>query len=142
MSVLTTVEWNATNSALEIVHRIHAHDAEVGLQMTQGGGVFDITQVQNQARLMLYLEKAFTLADGAGKRIALAPVGAELQAEAILAYQEAKLPAPPAELRVGNSILCDVFEGQANLVNIRLAKKTRTLLFTEGDGVKRADGLL
>ena len=93
-TVLTTVMWNAASSMLEVTHRIHAHDAELTLAATTGAQAVDITQVQNQAQLMLYIEKQFTLTDGA-KTIELQPLGAEMEGEAILIYQECKLAAPP-----------------------------------------------
>ena len=66
-SVLTTVNWNAATSTLEVMHRIHAHDAEVGLMQSTGSTEnVDITQVRNQAQLMLYVEKHFSLTGPAG----------------------------------------------------------------------------
>jgi hypothetical protein len=129
---------------IEVSHRMHAHDAEVGLALSTGEAnapSVDITQVANQAKLMLYIEKHFSLAGAAGP-IKLEPLGAELESEAILVYQEARLPAPPAELVIDNRILRDVFDQQTNLVNVRMAKRTRTLLFVAKDGAKSAKDLL
>jgi hypothetical protein len=140
-TVLTTVMWNANSSMLEVTHRLHAHDAELALAATIGVAAVDITQVKSQAQLMLYIEKRFSLKDGA-KKIALQPLGAEFEGEAILLYQECKLAAPPKQLSIEDGILRDVFEGQTNLVNVRLAHKTRTLIFSGNDGVKHAEGLL
>lgn len=140
-TVLTTVMWNAASSMLEVTHRLHAHDAELTLAATTGVQAVDITQVKNQAQLMLYIEKQFTLTDGA-KPIALQPLGAEFEGEAILLYQECRLAAAPKNLAITNGILRDVFEGQTNLVNVRLAQRTRTLIFSGNDGAKRAEGLL
>ena len=143
-SVVTLVNWNPNTSMIEVSHRMHAHDAEVGLAMSTGNSAapaVDITIVANQAKLMLYIEKHFSLAGKAGP-IRLEPLGAELEAEAIIVYQEAKLPAPPAELVVENRILRDVFVGQTNLVNVRMARRTRTLLFAGNDGAKTAKDLL
>ena len=140
-TVLTTVMWNASSSVLEVTHRIHAHDAELTLAATTGVQAVDITQVKNQAQLLLYIEKQFTMTDG-GKTIALQPLGAEMEGEAILVYQECRLATPPKVLSIVNGILRDVFEGQTNLVNVRLAQRTRTLIFSGNDGAKRAEGLL
>jgi hypothetical protein len=140
-TVLTTVMWNASSSVLEVTHRIHAHDAELTLAATTGVQAVDITQVKNQAQLLLYIEKQFTMTDG-GKTIALQPLGAEIEGEAILVYQECRLATPPKVLSIVNGILRDVFEGQTNLVNVRLAQRTRTLIFSGNDGAKRAEGLL
>lgn len=138
-TVLTTVMWNAASSMLEVTHRVHNADAEAWLG-TLGDGT-DITVVRNQAQMVLYIENHFGLMD-AGKKIALAPLGAEFEGEALLIYQECKLATPPKALSIDNRILRDVFEGQTNLVNVRLGDRTRTLIFSGRDGVKKADGLL
>jgi len=141
-SVLTTVSWNPATSKLEVMHRIHAHDAEVGLMQATGSTKnVDITVLRNQAQLILYVETHFALKGPQGA-ITLEPLGAEFQSEAIVLYQEAKLAAPPAELTIDNRILRDIFDGQTNLVNVRLDKRTRTLIFAGQDGAKLAKDLL
>src|SRR5262249_30576479 len=122
-SVLTLVNWNPSTSKIEVIHRMHAHDAEVGIAQATGATAapdVDITQAKNQAKLVLYIEKHFSM-KGPGGVITLEPVGAELEAEAIVVYQEAKLAAPPAELMIDDQILRDVFDQQTNLVNVKLA---------------------
>jgi hypothetical protein len=140
-SVLTTVTWNAVSSMLEVTHRLHSDDAELGLAQATGAASMDLTVVKNQAQLMLYVESHFALMDGTAK-IALAPLGAEFEGQSILLYQEAKRPAPPKDLVIDNRILRDVFDGQTNLVNVRLAQRTRTLIFSGNDGTKKVEGLL
>jgi hypothetical protein len=138
-TVLTTVMWNAAKSILEVTHRVHNADAEAWLG-TLGQGT-DITVVSNQAQMLLYIEEHFGLTD-ANRKIALQPLGAEIEGEALLLYQECRLAAPPKALSIDNRILRDVFEGQTNLVNVRLAERTRTLIFSGQDGAKKAEGLL
>ena len=140
-TVLTTVMWNAASSVLEVTHRLHPHDAELALQQQMGIAQADITVVKNQAELMLYLEERFILTDG-GRRLDLQPVGAEFETDTLLMYQQVSLKTPPARLAIDDRILRDVFEAQANLVNVRLAERTRTFLFSGNDGVKQAEGLL
>jgi hypothetical protein len=143
-TVLTLVNWNVSTSKLEVIHRLHAHDAEVCLAQTTGATAapdVDITQAKNQAKFMLYVEKHFSIRGPSGA-IALEPLGAELEADALVLYQEARLPAPPKELTIDNQIMRDVFEQQANIVNIKLAQRTRTLIFADKDGAKQAKDLL
>ncbi len=140
-TVLSTVMWNAASSVLEVTHRMHPHDAELALQQTMGVTQVDITAVKNQAELMLYLEDRFVLIDG-GRRMTLEAVGAEFEGDTLLLYQQCALKTPPAKLAIDDRILRDVFEAQANLVNVRLGQRTRTFLFSGNDGVKSADGLL
>lgn len=140
-SVLTIIEWNPASFALEISHRIHAGDAQAGLDKAAGAQTIDFTAAKNQMDLLRYVEKHFSLSDGK-KPLALAPRPAELQPpETIILHQQAKLLAPPAVLLITNQILCDVFSGQTNLVNVRLATGMRTLIFAPGDGPKQVNGL-
>ena len=139
-SVLTTINWNATTSRLEVMHRIHAHDAEVGLMQATGSNEnVDITVLRNQAQLMLYVEKHFSLMAPQGA-ITLQPLGAEFKSEAIVLYQEAKLAAPPVELTIENQILRDVFDQQTNLVNLKLDKRTRWVLSFRLGNLRTAAG--
>ena len=140
-TVLSTVMWNAAATVLEVTHRLHPHDAELALQQTSGVLQVDITAVKNQAALMIYIDDRFVLTDG-GRRLTLEPVGAEFEGDTLLLYQQCKLKAPPARLAIDDRILRDIFEAQANLVNVRLAERTRTFLFSGNDGVKQAEGLL
>ena len=140
-TVLSTVMWNAAATVLEVTHRLHPHDAELALQQTSGVLQVDITAVKNQAALMIYIDDRFVLTDG-GRRLTLEPVGAEFEGDTLLLYQQCKLQTPPARLAIDDRILRDIFEAQANLVNVRLAERTRTFLFSGNDGVKQAEGLL
>ncbi len=140
-TVLSTVTWNEAGGSLDVMHRLHGHDAEVCLALKSGAPQADIAELRTQAQLMIYIEETFALTDGA-RILALTPLGAEMQGEAVLMYQECKLTAPPRNLAIDNRILRDVFENQTNLVNVKLAQRTRTLLFSGSDGVKKAEGLL
>ena len=138
-TVLTTVEWNARNSSVEVIHRLHPHDAEIVL--SKGGTSLDLGDPVQQARLMLYAEAHFVLSAG-GEAIALEPVGVELRDVDAVVYREAKAARPFSELVVDDRMFRDVFDEQTNLVNIRMGKGVRTLIFAGRDGPKRARSLI
>ncbi len=141
-SVLSSVRWNASRKTLDVEHRIHADDAEIGLAVYAGEEQpLDLRQVRTQARLLIYLETHFKIATVAGP-ITLEPLGVEPLGREVSAFQEATLPAAPAELSIDNQILRDIFDKQTNLVNVRIADRTRTLIFAGGDKVKRATNLI
>lgn len=140
-SALTTVEWNSANSAIEVIHRVHPHDAELALAAWQGGAAVDLTDVKQQARLMLYVEEAFRLTLDS-RVLELEPVGVEVAPMDALIYREVRLKAPPEELVVDDRIFRDLFDDQTNLVNIRMGKSVRTLIFAGRDGPKRARSLV
>lgn len=140
-SVLSSVVWNETNSTIEVIHRIHADDAEIGLaKYANLGEVLDLSEIRNQARLLVYIESHFHLSGPAGA-IELEPIGVQPQGREINAYQEAALSERPDELSIDNQILRDIYERQTNLVNVRIAERTRTIIFSGSDKVKRATNL-
>jgi hypothetical protein len=141
-SCFTTVEWNAGASTIELVHRLHQHDAEVAIGAAAGSNVdVDITKVRNQARAALYAEGRFSVSV-AGKPVAFDIVGAELRDDSVWIYREAKLAAAPAELVIGDTILRDVFPAESNIVNVKIGARVRSVLFAGKDGPKTVDGLL
>jgi hypothetical protein len=141
-TVLTTVEWNARSGAIEVIHRMHPHDAEMALAALGGGGQPDLTEVRDQARLLIYVEDRFSLAGRSGL-IPLSAVGVEAAGvDDLLVYRESRQPAPADELLVEDRLFRDVFDEQTNLVNVRMSKRVRTLIFAGRDGPKRASGLL
>jgi len=141
-SVLTTLEWNARTRMLEAIHRIHGHDAEVALGLiASSASERDLSTPRGQARLALYVEQRFAVR-AAGSGLSVSTVGAELSGEEVLLYQEAPLPEPYDQIDVDNRILRDVFDGQTNLVNVRMERRTRTLVFSGRDGPKTARDLL
>lgn len=141
LSVLSTIDWNPTTKTIEVIHRLHAHDVEVGIEEIGGGGVIDLSTVRGQAQLIVYLEPRFILTTPQGP-VQLEIVGAELDGLEAIVYQEVRSDEPWAEVTVDDQILRDVFDRQTNLVNIHMGKATRTLIFAGKDGPKTARRLL
>jgi hypothetical protein len=138
----STVEWNADASTIEVVHRLHQHDAEVAIGAAAGSNLdVDITKVRNQARAALYAEERFAVSTG-GKLLDFEIVGAELRDDSVWIYREVKWPAAPGELVIADTILRDVFPAESNMVNIKMGARVRSLLFAGNDGPKTVTGLL
>ena len=138
----TTIEWNDAASTIEVVHRMHQHDAEVAIGAAAGSNVdVDITKVRNQARAALYAEGRFQVSV-AGKTLAFDIVGAELRDDSVWIYRETKWAAAPAELVIADTILRDVFPAESNVVNVKMGARVRSVVFAGKDGPKKVDGLL
>ena len=133
---VTTVTYNENTDSVEIIHRLHRHDAEQAMiQVIAEPGV-DLMEVAVQARLALYAEAHFQIArvvDGQpGQALGLELVGAELDGDYVLIYQE--YPGHlPSEIAVRDDILRDLFPEQVNRVNITTATGTKTLVFKADD---------
>ncbi|MBI1338665.1 hypothetical protein GC169_00430 [bacterium] len=139
-TALATVTWNGSSSAIEVVHRIHAEDAEIALAMMSGAAPVPLGDGDTLERLALYVESRFRLSASEGP-IDLDTLGAEIEGDSVLVFQIAPRPAPPAELLVDDAIFAELFEAQVNLVNIRFSSRTRTLIFSGNDRSKRARDL-
>lgn len=133
---LTTIKRGVTSGNIEIIHRLHNHDAELGVITVLKDRRLSIDQLVGRAQLALYVEERFTLATTEGGSIGtpleLELIGAELDGEFVLVYQEFK-GEMPAQIAVRNDILRDVFPEQVNHVNIALGSGVRSLTFKAKD---------
>ncbi|MEM8986442.1 MAG: DUF6702 family protein [Pseudomonadota bacterium] len=131
---LTTVRWDATAQALQVIHRLHAHDAGHFLETDPDAAVTDI---KGRARLALHVEEQFRLFSTEGVPLPLKMVGAELDRNYVFVYQEMPLSQPPAALAIENGVFQDLFSDQINHVNFEMGGAVKTLVFEKGDGKKR-----
>jgi hypothetical protein len=133
---LSTIKTSPGTGNIEVIHRLHNHDAELGVIAIHGDRSQTLDKLEGRARLALYVEERFIVASvtdsDIGPPIALELVGAELDGEYILVYQEfaGRLP---ARIAVRNDILRDVFPEQVNLVNISTGGEVRSLTFRADD---------
>ncbi len=134
---LTSVEWNADASALEVIHRLHTHHAlEAVWAASDDAGPDAFDTPISKARLGLYVEAGFTLRDSAGAAIALDFVGVEVAGDHVLVFQEAPLEARPRALTVRSVLMHELFEDQRNQVNVVVWETARTLMFRRGDAAQ------
>jgi hypothetical protein len=130
---LTTVSYNPTTASTEIVHRLHVHDAETGLAEIMQNAQFTLGTLESQARFALYVEQRFTIRDNAsGTALTLVLVGAELEGDQVLVFQEVA-GALPFRVAMRNDILREVYPDQVNKVNVVLDTGVRTLIFSGED---------
>jgi len=132
---LSTVEYNPRTGKTEVIHRLHTHDAELGVGAALDMPGLSVQTLEGRAWIALYVEERFLIESETGP-IPLSLVGAELAADYVLVYQE--LPGPlPDVIRVRDDILRDVFPEQINQVNIERNGRVRSLVFSVDDGWHR-----
>ena len=128
-----------TTGNIEVIHRLHNHDAEQGVIAVHGDRSLTLDKLEGRARLALYVEERFIVAsvtdDGIGAPLALELVGAELDGDYILVYQEYNGELP-TRIAVQNGILRDVFPEQVNHVNISTGAE---LVYNARPGQPRPD---
>jgi hypothetical protein len=130
----TAVEWNQETRNLEVVHRIHEHDAQL-LLARQTNKPVDLTRLQDRALLAIYVEDHFNLliSDNTTSTKVLKLLGAELEDSYILVFQELNLDKPPTSMTLHASLLMDLFPDQLNMINIRVNEPVTTLKFQLDD---------
>lgn len=133
---LTTIKANPNSGNTEIIHRLHGHDAELGIVTALGDRSLTLDKLIGRARLALYVEERFNIAlttvDGIGAPLDLELIGAEPDGEFVLVYQELKGQLP-AQVAVRDDILRDVFPEQVNQVNVAAGGEVRSLTFRGDD---------
>ena len=113
---------------LEVVHRVHEHDAALLVaQITDTPA--DLTTLETQARFALYVASHFSLSINAIGTAELEVVGAELKGKHILVYQQLELSHPVDQLELGTNILMELYSDQIHLVNLDIPGIKRTLEF-------------
>ena len=133
---ISTVKRSAAGDSIEIIHRLHSHDAELAVAAVLGEGRVSLENLVGRAQLALYVEERFFIArliDGRpGDKLALELVGAELDGDFVLVYQQFTGEFP-AGLAIRDDILRDVFPEQVNHVNIALGGEVRSVTFNGDD---------
>lgn len=133
---ISTVKRSASGETIEIIHRLHTHDAELGIAATLGKRNISLDTLVDRAQLALYVEERFAIANLAGQKIggklALELIGAEMDGEFVLVYQEFAGELP-ARLAIRDDILRDVLPGQINHVNIATGGEVRSVTFSDDD---------
>ena len=133
---ISTVKRSASGDTIEIIHRLHTHDAEMGIAVTTGKRNVSLETLVDRAQLALYVEAQFSIAEfrdrKIGTKLALELVGAELDGEFVLVYQEFAGDLP-AGIAIRDDILRDVFPGQVNHVNVAIGGEVRSVTFSGDD---------
>ena len=126
---MTTIEWNNSIERTEIIHRIHTHDAELGVAMVDNLPLLSVGNTEGMARIALYVENHFSILNEEGS-LDIELVGAELIGDYIFVYQEWIDPLS-TNIFIKNEILREIYPLQINQVNIISEGNIRTLTFTE-----------
>lgn len=132
---LTTIEYNPRTGNTEVVHRLHSHDAELGVGAVIDRSDLSVLSLEDRALIALYVEEKFLIESEEGP-VRLSLVGAELAADDLLIYQE-MIGKLPDVIRVRDDILRDVFPEQSNQVNIDTGGGVQSLVFANDDGWRR-----
>jgi Domain of unknown function (DUF6702) len=128
---VSTIEYNRHTGMLEVVHRLHLHDAEIGVAAALDEPSLSLSKLESRAKVALYVAERFEIRSE-GAELGLALVGAEITGDYLFVYQERRGELPQL-IAVRDDILRDAFPAQINQVNISDGERVRTLSFTGDD---------
>ena len=114
--------FNDNTGNLEITHRYYLHDAEHVTNQVFGVEVNLIESSESREIFASYVRNRFAVSvvnsNGAEQRLELSYTGQEMDGVFVWIYQEIPVPEDIRELVVFNSAMKDIWEDQANLINI------------------------
>lgn len=120
--------WRPNTGLLEITHALHLDDV---LQLVSDLGHPDGEMtIELQAKLMLYLERRFSVVHKQ-QSLVLQPIGAQMLGDFIWLYQEVQLASPPEQLQVQISLLQEYHSQQSHLLNLVIGDHVRSLNLSE-----------
>jgi len=137
---LTRLSVNPRSGLFEIVHAIHYHDA---LRLLAALGVRDDVQpssIEGRARIALEIEKTFRWSTADGTALSPVTVGAELEGDNLLVYQEMPVPAASRRLIVESSFMQNVFADQVNRLLVEYASPATALQLSRSKRRVEFDG--
>lgn len=117
--VSSTVSWNDRTTRLEVVHRLHSHDARLALDRLPSGRRLSLESLEGRARLALQAETGFSLRR-AEQRLPLTLLGAELLGDTLFIYQESEPMQVPGELTASSTLMQGLLPGVEQRVFMRL----------------------
>lgn len=121
-SSLTTVAWRPETRTLEVAVRVFTQDLQDAL-------------ARRTESACAYTQAVLTLRDTAGRTV---PTGRCTMARDgdVTWIRLSATPGDPHALRLSNTLLFELFADQINIVQSTLDGRSRTVLFTKGDGPK------
>lgn len=120
---IAEIVQEADGQPIRIELRLFADDlaAAIGPRLDDAGSI------------RAYVQGRFVLEHGKGAPIPLQWGGADLSGDVVRVRLRAAVPGGLGGVRVANSMLCERFEDQVNVVRARYGGRAATLMFTRGD---------
>lgn len=125
-STLTTIAWESRTHTLRVAVRVFTEDLAEALARGT---------VPSDSAACRYARSALTLRDRTGRSLATERCTIERTDDVTWIRLEAPT-ADPTGCRLLNAFLFELFDDQVNVVQTTLRGRTRTTLFTRGDGLK------
>jgi hypothetical protein len=139
-------EYKARTKKLEVSLTVFVSDLELALvrQSEREMKIEKTPAAEFDAQIQAYLAKTFVVTDVAGKVAKMTWVGREMDKEseksgdpAVVLFFEVEVPEGVQGARLQNTVFCDLFEDQINLLSLQTAAHKIELRFSRDQGSKR-----
>jgi hypothetical protein len=139
-------EYNPKTKKLEVSLTVFINDLELALvrQCEREMRLDKTPAAEFDTQIQAYLAKTFVVTVAAGKAAKIEWVGRELDADsaksgdpAVTLFFEVPLPQGLDKATLQNLVLCDLFQDQSNLLELRNGAKKKELRFRRADPAKK-----
>jgi hypothetical protein len=135
-TTLTEVRVDATTHTVRLMVRVFADDFGTALARHMRVASPPVGRAWDDAAIS-YLGSALAIADRANTPIVLRSCGTRRTGDLLWICLEGTTREVANEIRGRNTILCDLFDDQVNIVQFTSGTEQHSVLFTRGDGLKR-----
>ncbi|MBA3671359.1 MAG: hypothetical protein H0W68_04980 [Gemmatimonadaceae bacterium] len=130
-STMTDITIDERRATLRIMIRVFAGDFGTAVTLGQA----EHPAMAGESVALGYVRRSLVLLDG-DRPVPLRFCGTRRAAEVRWICMEASVPARRSGLRLGNTIMTNLFADQVNIVRSMVDGAPRSLMFTRGDGAK------
>ncbi len=138
-SSLAEIHYNAASKSLEVSLRVFSDDLNAALTKASRRPIRVDQTTATDALIKQYLDKHFAFANAKNTRQPAVWVGKEIAVDVTWLYFEIPLTENLNGMRFENSLLCELYEDQVNIVNLNYQKQKRTYLFKADQAVQTVD---
>ena len=138
-SSLAEVHYNAASKSLEVSLRVFSDDLNAALTKARGRPILVNEAATTDALIKQYVDKHFAFANAKNIRKPTVWVGKEIAVDVTWLYFEIPLTENLNGMRFENSLLCELYEDQVNIVNLNYQNQKRTYLFKADQAVQTVD---
>jgi hypothetical protein len=129
-------DYDAETRSLQITLRTFPDDLESAVRRRGGKRVSPDDKRAFGAQVFAYLQETFRLKTAKGEAAQLSWVGMDAGVDSAWLYFEAPMPEGVEGAQLSQQFLCDLYDDQINLVNVKSAGKKVELRFERGGEFK------
>ncbi|MBA2683192.1 MAG: hypothetical protein H0U66_01700 [Gemmatimonadaceae bacterium] len=134
-TTLVQMTYDAKGRVLEGSIRVFAGDFASAVAK-HAGAKAPIDDHVTDAAAFAYVSSTFRLSDASGRAVPLAWCGSRRANDLLWLCVRAANAGPPNTIKLGDQMLCELFDDQINIVQSVAGEKHSSMLFTKGDAAK------